>query len=169
MSLPAYPLMSSNVQNRMAACAIELGCALSWATAPRMKIEREGIPAAYGLLGVTSIPSVQSRGVMKVSRVFTQRFLLFPYTGGADIESGGAEGNLIALEWIDKIHFYYHSHDTLATETLAPLRNCVVTNVADTGLIARKAPGGNMFAAIDASITVLMAANLPRFSPPYPS
>ena len=104
MALPVTPLLSSLFQERIAKCAIELGCSMSWATAPKMNIEREHIPAAYGLLGVTGISAVQSRGVLKIQRQFTQRFLLFPFSGGSDIESGGAEANLIALEWIDKIH-----------------------------------------------------------------
>lgn len=169
MALPVTPSLAGLTLERMALCAIELGCNQSWSTAPKMKIERENIPAAYGLLGVTTIPSVRTRGLMRVNRVFTQRFLLFPFSGGSDIESGGAEANLIALEWIDKIHFYYHSHDTLATETLAPLNYATVLDVSDTGLVTRKAPGGNLFAALDIVLTISLAANLPRFSPPYAS
>lgn len=159
---------SKSVQERLALCAIDMGCNRSWATAPRMKVEREEFPFSYSLLGGVVAPVGQTRGVVRVARNYIQRIFLFPYTGGADFESGGAESNLIATEWADRGYFYYLAHDTLATDTLPALRYCKGVLISpDPGLVVRPAPGGERCACIEYPLTIVMAANLQPFSPPY--
>ena len=81
----------------------------------------------------------------------------------------GAESNEIALDWESKIPFYYQAHDRLGTENLPDLRYCLgVMGLSDVGLTTRRAPGGVMFAALEYSIQIVMAAKVDSFSAPYP-
>lgn len=158
---------SNLVQPRLAACAIEMGCVRAWSTAPRMRVEREDCPFSYSLIGGTFAPTVQSERLVKVSRAYIQRIFLFPYAGGADTESGGAESNEIASLWADRAHFYYRAHNTLATESEPSLRYCLgVQSMSDPGLVVRPAPGGERFSCLEYTLNIIMAANVKPFSPP---
>lgn len=159
---------AAEVMNRLRLNALEMGFSNAWATAPRMRIERGDMPAAYSLIGGTFAPTVRSRGVVKVSRTYIQRFLLYPFAGGLDDLDYGAEANQIALEWIDLIHFYYQTHERLGTLIEPELRYCEgVISVSDSGLVSRRAPGGQICAALDFSLNIVMAAKADSFSPPY--
>lgn len=159
---------SELVTTRLAANGLELGLKRTWATAPKRKFIREDSPCAYTLIGGTFSPTVKSKGKVSVYRNYVQRFLLMPFAGGIEDLQGGAESNLLTLQWIDKIAFYYHEHDRLSTAELAPLRYCEgVLAVSDPGLVLRKAPGGLQFAAIEITLSILMAAMAEVIAIPY--
>lgn len=167
MTDPTILNFADLIQPRLALCAIELGCNRSWATAPKGKVEREDVPFSYSLIGAVT-ESTRSRGTVRIGRNYIQRIFLFPYSGGADSLSGGAEANEIGSQWADRPYFYYAAHNTLATATLPPLRYCLqVTVPPDPGLVVRPAPGGERFACLEYTLNIVMAANLIPFSAPY--
>jgi hypothetical protein len=148
-------------------------------TAPKMKLERERLPYAYGMMAGLFEPVIRSGNIIKVARTYIQRFLIYPVAGGQDDIEDGAESNIRALDWIDIGHAYYAAHPTLGIgvdSTAVPgglpeLVGCegVISTGDPGGLIARRAPGGLNCAAIDLQLNIIMAARLDRIALPYSS
>ncbi len=162
------PDLTKMVLERLAACGLELGLKRTWTSPPRRKIEQVDTPCAYGLVGPTFQETTQNQGMVNVGRSYIQRFLLFPFAGGSDDLTAGAESNQIALEWIDKVTFYYQARPNLQTAQLPELRYCKgIMNMSDSGLVLRPAPGDESYAAIDFSLNIIMAARVQRAPSPY--
>ncbi len=157
------------VLDRLKRCAEDFGVKRAWAQPPSQKIQREDLPCVYGLLGPTyDTTLVATRGFLQTPRVYIQRLLLMPFAGGADDLAAGAEANGLASRWATIVRGYYHSHPTLHTTALPALRFCKgVEDQADTGIVIRTAPGGTLCAAIDFSLSIVMAAALPVAPIPY--
>ena len=156
------------VMPRLALCAKEFGVKNAWSTAPKKAITKALCPCSYSLLGGTFAPTIKSKGRVVVSRTYIQRILIYPFSAGLSDLNDGSEANMRALEFETAAHFYYQSHEYLATAEESDLRFCLgIMGVTDSGLVTRNAPGGGKYAALDFAINIVMAANADQFSSPY--
>lgn len=155
---------SALVCERLAACALDMGIGIkrAWNTPPSKKIQRTDCPCSFTLVGATYDRVSTSRGVLEIPRTYIQRFLVMPFSGGADDIRTGSESLTRANDLIDKIHAYYQAHALLHTAALESLRYCKgIERISDSGPVARIAPGGGQYTAIDFSINIRMAGNIP--------
>lgn len=158
------------VLERLQVCANDFGMKRTWKTAPKTQITAHDTPAAFGLIGGTFAPVGITSGQTQVGRTYIQRVLLAPFDGRAESLEGGSEVQLLALDWIDLIHQYYHDRPYLQTETAPPLRYCKgLVSSTDSGLVQRTAPGGIQFAAIDFNLNIVMAGKADRIAAAYNS
>lgn len=150
-----------SVLERLALCGVDFGLKRAWDVPPKKKVQREDLPCAYGLVGATYSPIVQSPGQLVLPRTYTQRILVALFDGAPDKFVQGNEALVEANEWTTLPHFYYAAHPQLATTNLPKLNGCkAVEQTSDTGVVFRRAPGGSWAVAIDVLINVLMSGNV---------
>lgn len=160
------------VLERLRLCAGEIftdynSLGRAFAQPPSEVIGEDDYPICYGLVGASADTDTENRGRVTVARNYVQRLLVMPVTQGIDDVEDGAEANVRAIPYIAAWRRYFMSRPRLSTDTLPPLAGIGEDVVLrDSGLVARKAPGGAICGAIDYTFTIVMSEKIQRVSIP---
>ena len=163
---PPFEELETLVKDRLRLCAMEIhGVERAWANPPGRQVQRDDMPCAYSLSGPTFRPSQNSRtqGDLVYGRRFNQRFLIAPFSDGADDYEVGSEIQARGDTLLARILLYYQGHPRLHLQETPPLK-CVqyLEDVQDSGIILALGPGGVECAAIDVTIGVVMRTVVPK-------